>query len=340
VITGDLLDAFARSYYPPHWVIEGLQNSADDSIRAAVSSVLASITPTDLAELDHDARATADVLFRAQDPEARARLLIASRRAARAVHCARVAELIGGGQSPGAPYGHPALRGIDVDEEGLVPLAAFELDGDALCAGGYSFFMLPAVPGSNANYWLLQQIQRNDLIESFKIRLDPLLHGPSDQLAGHGYKMLVYGRPLDWERIRELRTTDHGRWVPGKLSCKALATDYAWVPHAEEVDFVCEELPLVADAQDRGARYLHMVYDKTRHEIKHLDGALRIYTQPELVGRSSRHVRNAGKAGVRVKAFRTDHPIRPDGIGDLIQAFFVWNYDVARYFGASVPADF
>jgi len=123
------------------------------------------------------------------------------------------------------------------------------------------------------------------------------------------------------------------------MSRQYLSTEYAWMPRGKEVHFVCEELPLTAEVNERGSRYLHAVYDKKRHCITHLDGAVRIYTANELALRTTFHVRNSGKVGKRVKIFRTDRAIEPNLLANLIPAFFVWNYDVARYFGAPIPDD-
>jgi hypothetical protein len=124
------------------------------------------------------------------------------------------------------------------------------------------------------------------------------------------------------------------------MSRRFLTTQYAWLPHENEVDFVCEELPVVDEVAERGSRYLHAIYDKASDRVTHLDGAVRVYDANELVARATSHVRNAGKVGIRVKVFRIDRAIEPDLMGDIVQAFFMWNYDVSRYFGAPVPADF
>ena len=165
------------------------------------------------------------------------------------------------------------------------------------------------------NHWLLQQLGRHALVDAVSVRLDPLLHGPTGALSGHFYRMDVYGRPLDWDRIRNLQSPDHGRWLPGNLSRSSLFTDYAWVPHDDEVDFICEELPPRDEVEERGSRYLHAVYDRRHHRITHLDGAVRVYNADELTSREASHVRNAGKVGTRVKVFRSDHQIDPDVLG-------------------------
>jgi hypothetical protein len=338
ILNKELFNAFSTNYDPPHWIIENLQESGDPGVRTALAEALAAIPSSSADQLDKNTLARLEITFRSKDRLERAKLHLLCCVAARALHQARLTEISKSATERPKPYDHPVLNNLTVDAEGLVPLSSFKICGDALCCNGYAFFILPAVPATNANYWLLQNIQRKGLVDSVSVRLDPLLHGPESELAGHFYRMDVYGRPLDWERIRSLRETEHGRWMPGSLSSKSLFTDYAWIPHEHEVDFLCEELPPLNEAEDRCARYLHAIYDKRSNRLTHFDGAVRAYTPSELDGRQNAHVRNAGKVGQRIKVFRTDQPIDPDTMGDIAQAFFVWNYDVARYFGASVPS--
>ncbi len=336
-----LFEVFARSYDPPYWIIEDLLHEGAGSVRDALHAALAAVTAEAIAELDHDTRTHLEFVFAGDDTDRKCRLYIVSDVVSRTIEQTRLATITAKSDpSAAAPYDHPALKGVHVDKEGLVSLAEFTLEGDGLIRNDHTFFLLPPVPGSNAGYWLLQEFARHDLAESVRIRLDPLLHGPSNTLQGRFYKATVYGRPLDWARIRQLRSTDHGEWVPRKMSRRSLITQYAWVPHNGEVDFLCEELPVVAETELRGSRYFHAVYEKANHHIIHVDGAIRTFTPESLNARALLHVREAGKVGTRVKLFRIDRPIDPDLVGGLAQAFFFWNYDVARYFGAKVPVDF
>jgi hypothetical protein len=338
MIGQNLFEAFARSYEPPSWIIEDLQREPSPEIQFELNAAIEGVSTGAIAALDKDSRAQAEILFSTADPDKQARLYIVSQAAVERIERTRLNLAVKLGATP--PYNHPALRGIIVDKEGLVPLSAFEIEGDALCVNDHAFFVLLPLPGSNANYWLLQELRRSDLLDSVKVRLDPLLHGPAGQLSGRFYRATIYGQELDWKRIRQLRQVEHGSWMPGKLSRRYLKTDYAWVPHEREVDFLCEELPIAAEAATRGARYLHAVYDKGTDQIKHLDGAIRIMTPAQLALRAAEHVRNSGKVGVRIKTFRTDQPISPSTLSGIAQAFFFWNYDVARYFGAPVHPDF
>jgi hypothetical protein len=339
VLNAEILDIFARSYDPPFWIIEEVLASGGAQVKAALNAALEQISDVAVAGLDQDTNARLIVMFRSNNQRVRAKLYLLSRVIERELQQRRIVEITTGVASRSQPYDHPVLRDVAVDADGLVPLSAFKIYGDALCRNGEAFFVLPAVPSTNSNYWLLQNIQRHNLTDTVRVRLDPLLHGPETELAGRFYRMDVYGKPLDWDRISGLREVEHGRWMPGPLSRKGLFTDYAWIPHANEVNFVCEELPPVSEADIRGARYLHAVFDKERKCLTHLDGAIRTYTAADLELRSRLHVRNAGKCGQRAKIFRTDYPVDPAVMADIVSAFFVWNDDVARYFNPCLHAD-
>lgn len=336
----DLFETFSRCYDPPYAVIEDFIKNGPPQVQEALRSAVENVPETVLNAMDADARAQAEVCFARTDPDNQARLYVVSARIACCIQGARIAEVAKTPSPVAPPYGHPALAGVDVDPEGLVALSAFHVDGDALCIGDHAFFVMPPVPGSNAAYWLLEQLLRHGLGGAARVRLDPWLHGPAAELRGRFYRAAIWARPLDWDCIRRLRETEHGRWTPGKMSRRFVQTDYAWIPHADEVDFVCEELPIPEEVQIRGARHLHAVYNKRLHLLTHLDGAVRIYNGDSLAARIREHVRDAGKAGTRVKVFRTDSPVRPEVFSAIAEAFFFRNYDVARYFGAKLPVDF
>lgn len=336
MIPDTLLEVLSRSYEPPHWAIRELLRDGPASVREAIELARDVVTRADLASLGPESLEQSEILF-AGDEETRARLFVVSREAASRIQAQRLALATHLSDVP--PYGHPALRGLAPDEEGLVRLSDFEVDGDALCRNGFAFFILPGVPGANANYWLIHELRRAGIADAVRVRLDPLLYGPADVLRGRFYRARLYGRDLDWERIRGLREPEHGRWSPGGLSRGYLFTDYAWIPHANEVDFHCEELPLTEEVAVRGTRYLHAIYKKDSDQIIHLDGATRILTASELQARADAHVRNAGKVGARVKIFRTDRAVEPSVLGAIAEAFFFWNYDVPRYFGAPIHPD-
>jgi hypothetical protein len=114
--------------------------------------------------------------------------------------------------------------------------------------------------------------------------------------------------------------------------------DFCWDPRDDGIHFTCEALPARERISFEGARYLHAIYDPGTEAITHLDGALRIYSTPQLEQRlGAGHVRHAGKAGVRRKIFRIDEPIDRDAFSLVAQAFFVWNDDLKTYFSETLP---
>lgn len=335
-ISEELFSTFARSYDPPSWIIKGLQQSGEPGVKDSLNAALEAIPAAAIGEVDEKTHVMLDLKFSNIDRDERARLHIVSCMIERELYQRRASEIRRINGRP-RPFDHPALQDVAVDSDGLVPLSEFRINGDALCRNGHAFFVLPAVPSFNANYWLLQNIQRQGVVDAVSVRLDPFVNGPEAELAGRFYRMDVYGRALNWDRIRALRVPEHGQWFPDNLSSDSSFTDYVWSPDISEVEFLCEELPSPSAVEVRGSRYLHAIFDKQSNCFTHLDGAVRVYTTPELEHRSTLHVRNAGKMGQRIKVFRTDHHISPAAMGDMASAFFVWNYDVARYFSSSTP---
>lgn len=237
------------------------------------------------------------------------------------------------------PYDHPAVASLKLDSECMVPLNSFQVKAGALIRAETGFTIMPPIQSPNSQYWLLQALLRERLHTITTVRLDPFIVQPAKDYACMEYRMWWYGRPLDWDRIDTLKSEEHGRWAPGKLSTQAAYTDFAWTPRDGEVHFRCEEIPLKDDLLSRGSRYFHAIYSPVQKKIIHLDGAIRVYKPEEWEIRKANHVRNSGKIGKRIKIFRVGTDVPRDCIGTVCSSFFVWNYDVARYFGANISND-
>lgn len=235
------------------------------------------------------------------------------------------------------PYAHPAVADLKLDSDGMVPLSCFQAKGGALIRAETGFTIMPPIESTNSQYWLLQSLIEKRLQAMTVVRLDPLIVQPAQDYVSMEYRMWWYGRPLNWARIDTLREEEHGRWAPSNLSTKAAYTDFAWTPRDNEVHFRCEEIPLRDDLLSRGSRYFHVIYSTVQRKIVHVDGAIRVYNTDEWDRRQTCHVRNAGKIGKRVKVFRIDAEVPRDFMGTVCSSFFVWNNDVARYFGADIP---
>lgn len=231
-----------------------------------------------------------------------------------------------------APYDHEALVDITVDDEGLVPLSAFTFDGSRLLRSGHAFSIFCTTASPNSTHWLLRRLYEATPAADIRVRLDPFLFGTEQDFPAMIYKMLVYGRPLDWDRISRIREPEHGQWIPRYSFGHGQLTDFCWEPRDGELHFICEELPKDDRVHCEGARYLHAIYDPSNSDAIHLDGALRMYTPEGLNARRTLHLRNCGKCGLRRKVFRTDRPMSRDSLSAVVQAFYVWNEDVRGYF--------
>lgn len=137
--------------------------------------------------------------------------------------------------------------------------------------------------------------------------------------------MIVYGRAVNWDGIAKLKEPHHGRMMSDGPAERFELTEFCWDPRDDGVHFTCEALLALDRIGFEAARYLHAIYDPGTATITHLDGALRIYSAPQLEERLAvGHLRKAGKAGVRRKIFRIDEPVGRDAFSLISQAFFVW----------------
>ena len=137
--------------------------------------------------------------------------------------------------------------------------------------------------------------------------------------------MIVYAKPVNWDGISRLKELHDGQMRTDNPGENGKLTEFLWEPRDDGIHFVCEELPSARCVDYRGARYLHAIYDPGKRSVIHFDGALRIYTALQLEERRKRHLRHAGKAGIRMKVFRTDQLIDRETFSLSAQAFFVWN---------------
>lgn len=241
------------------------------------------------------------------------------------------------------PYNHPSLEDLVIDPNNLANIENFELSKGGFLRNGEVFSLLPTTQATNSSYWLLEElldITENELI---KIRLDPLIHQPEEKYNPILFKMQVYGKSLDWERIKDLKTVEHTYFIPDSISSREIyKTDIVWTPNNHEIHFTCEEMPQKDMLKYRGSRYFHAIIEKETGTVKHCDGAIRYYTNEEYDLRIPKHIKanETTRVGKRIKVFQIDvpkHKLRFSPIShqtfiNLVTSFFVWNYDVLRYF--------
>lgn len=314
------------------WNIPRAMEAAPQTVVCGLSSLFDAISKDEVLEVQKDALFQ-HLCGKNLDAEGAARIWMTERLLSKEIARRKLMLVRGEAQKPRpAPYDLPAIADVPVDADHLVSLSAFQYDGSRLLRNGYAFGVLTTTAAPNSSYWLLGTLYSQKLDARASVRLDPLLFGPEDQFPAMSYKMWMYGRPLDWGRLRHLRQPEHGRWLPGSLSHETEFTDFCWAPRPDGIHFLGEEVPKAHSCAFEPSRYLHAIYDPTSERIAHFDGALRVFTPEEIGHRHSLHVRGGGKLGVRAKVFRTDESIHRDAFTVVAQAFFVWNEDVRRYF--------
>lgn len=244
-------------------------------------------------------------------------------------------EILISGERP-APYNSDNLRNIPISEDKLVDFSLLKSNHSGITYNNYGYRLCPSTDADNSSYWLFLEIIK--LVykkqKSFYIRLDPFIEIPIDKYHPMMYKMTIYGRPLDWERLRSLHTDDFGQFMNEKEYGDYSNTDYIWHIEKNEIHFTCEELPKKEKCKYRGSRYFHAIFDIPSGNIIHCDGATRIYNESELNRRILFHVRNAEarKVGRRIKIFQTNDVLNQQDFSRLVVSFFVWNEDIRMYF--------
>jgi hypothetical protein len=234
---------------------------------------------------------------------------------------------------------HPALDGVSFDDEGLVALSEFEPGNGVVIRGGHAFTIAPPVESCNASYWLTQALASTELWRQAHVRLDPFLFGPVNDFETMHYRMWWWGKPCTWTELQAKTGHEPGAWLPGPLTRGVQHTDYNWVTDAQEGHLEIEELHKNDRNATRGTRYLHAIYDRAQGSVIHLDGAIRVLSDNEWLSRSTRHLKNLGKIGQRIKIFRVDGVIDDSKFAPLSASFFVWNLDIARFFGADISEE-
>lgn len=229
------------------------------------------------------------------------------------------------------PYNHKGIGDLTVDKNKLVSLSNFDIEKGSFHRNNYIFGLAPTTASPNSSYWLTETIIKHG-ISNIKVRLDPFFIYPIKEYYPACYKMLCYGRELNWSRIENLTEDEHCRWMPDRHNSDIEFTDLVWCPRDNEIHLVCEEFPKVSAIEYMGSRYLHAIYSIEKQGFIHIDGALRFYSKNEHEERKIMHVRNIGKIGKRIKIFQADNNITKQFFCDLATTFFVWNEDINSYF--------
>ena len=114
----------------------------------------------------------------------------------------RIGELLKEENRP-APYNSNNLNKLPLEKNNLTFIKNFDLSNRRLEFNNNVYQITPSIFAENSSYWLSNLIL-NAAIQldlNFKIRLHPFIEIPSSDYSAMEYRMNVYGKPLDWEKL-------------------------------------------------------------------------------------------------------------------------------------------
>ncbi len=215
------------------------------------------------------------------------------------------------------------------DKENLIKVDKFSKVYDSIIINENRYGLCLPINAFNSSYWISQELNKLNLDDvDLKIRVDPFLKNFSLICQ----KSTVFSKPLNWNKIRDLKTVDKGQfrnYKTGEL------TEYMWKPRKNNtVVFTCEELPSKDLINLRGSRYFHAIFEKDSGRFIHCDGSIKIYNKNSFKKRCKYTINNneINDIGKEVKIFRVDKNIPKEMFISLINSYFYWNHDLIDYF--------
>jgi hypothetical protein len=123
----------------------------------------------------------------------------------------------------------------------MVKLANFEAAGAAFARNGFNFTICSTTLSPNSTFWLLRSFVEQGIADHVSVRLDPFLWGPSDTFAPMMFKMIVYGKPVNWGGIAMLKEQHYGQMMSDVVSPERFeVADFCWDSRDDGIHFTCE----------------------------------------------------------------------------------------------------
>lgn len=122
-----------------------------------------------------------------------------------------------------------------------------------------------------------------------------------------------------------------------------LGTEFWWKTDENEKTLEIEEIrekpSLGIDTDSYGCRYIHSIYDSTKKEFNHFDGAVRMYSGDQIMSRWETNINKAGKNTEYTKLFRIDGKLGLAEWKKLCLLYYKGNPLLFEYFGAKEEYD-
>lgn len=123
-----------------------------------------------------------------------------------------------------------------------------------------------------------------------------------------------------------------------KFFSNVSGTEFWWKKDENEKTLEIEEIrespSLGLDQNSYGCRYIHSIYDVSRTEFFHFDGAVRVYTEEQIMDRWDIDIKKSGKNTAYTKLFRIDGKLELADWKKLCVLYYKGNSTLFEYFGA------
>ncbi|MBL0143867.1 MAG: hypothetical protein IPP91_17625 [Betaproteobacteria bacterium] len=238
------------------------------------------------------------------------------------------------------------------DKRALIPLADLHAVGpgvyevaDGICVFAHRYLRRSASRWNNLNVPFLQRFQdtaiRNKDFEA-RIALDTDAIGLSDTYR-EAIELQFWWGPKFNDNLSEIDTqiTRHAATKRDRLFHRIDRTEFWWYDQDALRAFECEEVVDgqtlgIEDADRYACRYAHSMVDLVKNEPHHLDGAVRIYDDEQILRRLDLNMAEAGRHSEYVKLWRVDGRIPVPLWKALLSDYFRDNHLVSEYLGAQV----
>jgi hypothetical protein len=233
------------------------------------------------------------------------------------------------------------------DKDGLIPLAGldvvapgvFEKDGLLLFAHAFFRRSLSRANTLNEAFLSILDEHRSDGQLSPRIALDSDMIGLADTFRRHIEQVYWWGPKFSNELSTVPTGVSRHESTPRQLYFHGISrTELGWYEQDGKRVFECEELrdseSLGVGSGKFGCRYVHSIVDPASGIATHLDGAVRMYDQDEMIKRLATDIKSAGRNTEYKKLWRLDGNIPVTIWKEMVAHYYRDNRLVGEYLGA------
>lgn len=237
----------------------------------------------------------------------------------------------------------PVYKNNDSGEDAFLVPGVYKRNGYLLFAHQYFRRSLSILNTTNEEFFNVFEGMRSDLTIELKIALD------LDMIGLEGTE----GLEFEYQYLRGPHFNDDVASIPEGVTChkneyydnvfsNITETQFYWHPQDDENSFQCEELcdrENITFDQGKtwlwGCRYVHSMINRNTGNPNHLDGAIRIYTDEQIIERldDKTDIKKYGKDAEYKKLWRIDNDFSVSKWKELISAFYRDNQLIGEYFG-------